>query len=306
VAASLHEIPLIVCPSVGEWQFMNSPKICAVINTLNEEANITDCIKSLGVVGEYVDEILVCDNDSTDRTRDLARQAGARVITFPRAAFVTVSRHYAYSQCDADWVFALDADERATPALLAALRKCACSGEARVYRFAKLQYFLGDFVRHGGWFMEHFRQFFERKMYLDHYRSDREGPHDDFASLEGISPCGVIPKESGAYLLHYAYHSVDAFLRRALGYYCRISAEREFAQSGCGSAHALWLRGTKQFIRQYGIQGGWRDGRRGLVLALMMAGYFTNIEIRKWVMSQSQLGVDFQVKNTGGGDAKSR
>src|SRR5262245_32335819 len=88
--------------------------ISILILTLNEEVNLTDCLESV----KWSDDIVVLDSFSTDRTVEIARAAGARVIQ-------RVFDNYA-SQRNAGlnkekfkhpWVLMLDADERVTPQL---------------------------------------------------------------------------------------------------------------------------------------------------------------------------------------------
>src|SRR5688572_27812596 len=96
------------------------PGIAVVINTLNEESNIGNCIDS---VLELADEIVVCDMHSEDRTLEIARQKGARVVLHPRTGFVEPARRFAISQARHEWVLVLDADERMTDMLAARLKE---------------------------------------------------------------------------------------------------------------------------------------------------------------------------------------
>ena len=86
-----------------------------VILTLNEERNLPGCLAS--VAG--CDDIVVLDSGSTDRTQEIARAAGARVLVNRFVNFAE-QRNYAHvhAQFRHEWVFHLDADEQMTPALL--------------------------------------------------------------------------------------------------------------------------------------------------------------------------------------------
>lgn len=81
-------------------------KTCLVIPTLNEEATIGDVVRE---TRPYVDEVLVVDGHSTDRTRELAEEAGARTVLDPRMGKGAALRH-ALTQTDADIVVYIDAD----------------------------------------------------------------------------------------------------------------------------------------------------------------------------------------------------
>ena len=88
---------------------MNDSSISAVINTYNEELNIRDCIES---VKHIVDEIVVVDMHSSDRTAEIARSLGARVLFFSHAEYVEPARNFALQQARGGWILLLDADER--------------------------------------------------------------------------------------------------------------------------------------------------------------------------------------------------
>jgi glycosyltransferase involved in cell wall biosynthesis len=75
--------------------------------TLDEEENLPRCLQS---VAGLADEIVVVDSGSTDRTREIASEAGATVIVRPFTGYVD-QRQFALDQGRCDWVLCLDADE---------------------------------------------------------------------------------------------------------------------------------------------------------------------------------------------------
>src|SRR6266700_6892188 len=93
-------------------------KITATIITLNEAGNIRDACESVS----WADEILVLDSESTDNTRQIAADCGARVITNPWPGFAR-QKQFAVDAASHDWIFSLDADERVSPELLASIEK---------------------------------------------------------------------------------------------------------------------------------------------------------------------------------------
>jgi glycosyltransferase involved in cell wall biosynthesis len=96
---------------------MSEPwRFSVVILTLNEERNLPGCLASLA----GCDDIVVLDSGSTDRTAEIARAAGARVLVHPFKDFAD-QRNHAHTAAGFrhDWVFHLDADELMTPELAA-------------------------------------------------------------------------------------------------------------------------------------------------------------------------------------------
>jgi len=140
----------------------DTTKISLVINTLNEEHNIADCIKS---ARNMVDEIVVCDMCSDDRTVEIARNLGATVVTHKRTGYVEPARYYAISQATGEWILVLDADERMTVKLGARLIAVAKEGKYDVVQFWSLYNYFGDWVRYGDFYHGNWARFFRKKTY---------------------------------------------------------------------------------------------------------------------------------------------
>ena len=83
------------------------PAITATIITLNEEDRIGEAISSLACC----DEVVVVDSGSTDRTREIARGRGARVIQHAWEGY-SKQKNFAAEQARNDWILSIDADER--------------------------------------------------------------------------------------------------------------------------------------------------------------------------------------------------
>ena len=94
-------------------------KISVVINTYNAETFLQEVIDAV----KGFDEVLICDMESTDRTLDIARQNGCRIVTFPKANHKSAepARTFAIQSASSDWVLVVDADEIVTPELRDAL-----------------------------------------------------------------------------------------------------------------------------------------------------------------------------------------
>lgn len=125
----------------------SSPGISILILTLNEEANIEAVLDSVAAF----DDVVVLDSCSTDRTVELARARGARVVERP---FDNWAAHHNWALATIDfqhpWIFYLDADERMTPALEEEIRAIAADPhEERVgFYCGRDNFFLGRVIRH--------------------------------------------------------------------------------------------------------------------------------------------------------------
>jgi glycosyltransferase involved in cell wall biosynthesis len=95
-------------------------KLSVVLATRNEEGNIGRCLES---VKNLADEIIVVDEDSIDKTREIANKFGARVFLEPHHAMFHITKQKALEKATGDWILQLDADEVVTPALAEEIRK---------------------------------------------------------------------------------------------------------------------------------------------------------------------------------------
>src|SRR5580704_187819 len=93
-------------------------KISATIVAFNEERNIARAIRSLGLAPGCADEIVVVDSGSSDRTREIAANLGARVIEEPWRGYAA-QKNFAAASAAYDWILSIDADEELTPGLVA-------------------------------------------------------------------------------------------------------------------------------------------------------------------------------------------
>ena len=97
----------------------------------NEEQNIEDCIRSVS----FADEIIVIDDFSTDRTAELARSLGARVVQRALAGDWGAQQTFAIQEATHDWIYFLDADERVSPRLAEHIKSIVAADDRR-YAYA--------------------------------------------------------------------------------------------------------------------------------------------------------------------------
>lgn len=95
-------------------------KLSVVLAVRNEEKNIGECLAS---VKEIADEIIVFDEESQDKTREIAESFGAKVTVVKHSANFHITKEKAIEAATGDWILQLDADERVTPGLAAEIKK---------------------------------------------------------------------------------------------------------------------------------------------------------------------------------------
>ena len=231
---------------------MNS--ISAIVITKNEEANIRECLESL----RWVDEIVVVDSGSSDRTVEICREFTDRVFVHDWPGFGP-QKNRALGYATASWVLAIDADERVSPDLQAEIRAVLQAPEHPAYELPRLSWYCGRFIRHSGWRPDHVLRLFERG----------KGRFSDDLVHEQVLVAGPVGR-LGHDLIHYSFRNLEQVLR-VVNRYSSLGAEQKFRsgqRSGLGRAlgHGLW-----EFFSTYLLKGGFLDGRQGLMLAISNA-----------------------------------
>ena len=138
-----------------------SVPVTAIVLTYNEEKNLRDCLNSLA---SWVQDIFVVDSGSTDATREIARSHGARVVEHGFDDYGT-QRNWALASLpiETPWVLNIDADERVSPELRAAIERVTANRDSPVlgYLIARRTMFMGQWIKHGGhypvWHLRLFR-----------------------------------------------------------------------------------------------------------------------------------------------------
>ncbi|MFZ5652181.1 MAG: glycosyltransferase family 2 protein [Bacillota bacterium] len=234
-------------------------KISAAIITLNEEKNLPRCLKSIG----WVDEIVVVDSGSTDRTVEIAKSAGASVHHNPWPGYARQWQK-AIQLCSHPWVLLMAADQVVDRALSGEIMESLASpGEVRGFILNYKHFFLGKWIEHCGWYPAPALQIFRK----DSVRVIHREVHESFT----VSPYIVKPLRKG-FMEHYTYHSIHQYLEK-FNRYTDLDA-REMAKNKPGlSANDMVISGLRKFNDMFFRQEGYRDGLHGLVLCVLSALY---------------------------------
>ena len=134
--------------------------ISVVINTFNEEKNIKGCLESV----KWVDEIVVVDMYSDDRTVQIVQDYTDKIFMHKRVGHVEPARNFAISKATGDWVLVLDADERVPRSLATKLKQIVRENPHGVsaVSFPRKNVFFNKWIRHTGWWPDYKRRFLGR------------------------------------------------------------------------------------------------------------------------------------------------
>ncbi len=244
--------------------------LSVIIICLNEAAEIGDCLASV----RWADEIVVCDSGSTDGTLEICRGYTDRIFTDPWRGF-SAHKNLALERATKDWILSLDADERVTPALAEEIRPILRDPLAlEGYSVPRRNYFLDRWIRHGGWYPDRTIRLIRRGRGRFLPRAVHEA-----ARVEGRVGRLTAPLE------HFTYRSLTAYLRR-MDRYSSLAADELYAAGRRAGVADLVLRPPATFLRMYLLQGGFRDGTAGLVLAGLYAAQTLAKYAKLWEKAQ--------------------
>lgn len=235
-----------------------SPRISAVLNTYNADEHLEEVLSAL----DGFDEIILVDMHSTDKTREIARRHGARIIDFEQCGICEPARNTAIQAASNPWVLIVDADEIVPDALRRHLYNVAASPDApAALRIPRLNSFMG-------------RQM--HSLYPDHIirfarRDDIDWPPVIHATPVINGRTGTIPSaRKDLAIIHLDKNTVASRLEK-FERYTRMETDRRGPRR-YGILSTIF-KPFARFCHFYIFKGGFRDGRPGLIWALLEAQY---------------------------------
>mgnify|MGYP002713160636 CR=1 FL=1 len=241
--------------------------ISGCIISFNEEDRIAECIESLS----FCDEILVLDSNSTDRTREIAASLGARVEIQPFLGHRD-QKQAAAERASHEWIFSLDADERASAELVTEIQAMRERGPGSVvgYSMPRKNRYLGRWMKHGLFWPDRKLRCFDRR----HCRWGGTDPHDRVEPEPGAE----IVRLDGV-IFHDSYRSFDEH-RRTVDGFAAIAAKAMWQEGRKASLWSPWSRAAGAWLKAMGPKLAWLDGWRG-VLAAWMSGRYNFVRYRE-------------------------
>jgi glycosyltransferase involved in cell wall biosynthesis len=227
----------------------------------------------------FCDEVIVVDSHSSDATRERAVALGARVIERDWPGYRS-QKQFAVDAAGNDWVLCLDADERISAALreeIEALRARGFADKAG-WSIPRITDYFGRFLRHGNAYPDRLVRLFDR----------RRGRWSGREIHENTTVDGPVGRLHGP-LEHYSYRSLADHHARMQRYADLMGRSLYEGGRRCGLTPVL-LNPPWRFVRGYVLRLGFLDGWRGLVFALVEAGYVQAKYLHLYVRSRGLPG----------------
>jgi len=228
-------------------------QISAVILTLNEEDTIARCIDSLQSV---VDEILIVDSFSSDRTEEICKARGARFIQNKFEGFIQ-QENFATRAASYEYLLILDADEALSEELQKSIKKVKTNWKADAYSYNRLSQYCGKWIHHCGWYPDKKIRLIDRRK--GHWGG--ENPHHKFI----LDPRGKVKHLNGD-LFHYAFLSISEHVLTTNRYSEIASREVLKKKQNINFLIYVVLNPFYTFVNKYFLKLGFLDGYYGFII----------------------------------------
>jgi glycosyltransferase involved in cell wall biosynthesis len=230
------------------------PKLSAIIITRNEERNLEACLSAL----LWVDEIILVDAGSTDRTLEIAQKYTEKVYERPWSGYGQ-AKNYALDQAAGDWILWIDADERVTPELHSEILVALAGATDRTgaFSFPRKANFLGKWIMHCGWYPGRVTRLF-RKLGAK-FTEDRV--HEQLVVSGNI-------EHLKSDLLHFTDPNLSHYFEK-FNRYTSLAAEDMLGERHTFVLSHVLIRPVWVFIKMYIVRLGFLDGIPGLILCTL-------------------------------------
>ncbi len=237
--------------------------VSVAIVTKNEERNIEEALRS---VADFR-EVIVVDDFSADRTIEIAKKYTGRVYQHAWEGYAK-QKQRAVDYAAGPWVLVLDADERVTPELKQEIMEVVVPGPSLVtphpyngYLVPRKSYFLGRWIRHGGWWPDRTLRLFRK----DHGRFEHRHVHERVV-VEGKTGRLTHPIE------HHTYRTIAEAVRK-MDSYASLAADELREHGRRPILPMLLVKPLAAFLKMFLLRLGILDGMHGLLLAALYARY---------------------------------
>jgi len=256
-------------------------RLSVALATFNEDKCLADCLKS---VRDLADEIVVVDGSSTDKTVEIAKSFGARVIVTSNKPIFHLNKQEAIDKCRGDWILQLDADEMVTPELAKEIREIVESANqeklAAAYWIKRKKMFLGHWIKKGGQYPDLVIRLFKKgKAYLP-----CQSVHEQ---MQVKGEVGWLENP----MIHLPTPSFSVYITKD-NRYSTLSANELYQEKislGVGSflKYIVW-KPLQTFLSLFLRHAGFLDGFPGFVFALYSGLHHTAAYVKYWEMRKTQ------------------
>lgn len=295
---------------------MNKLPITAIVMTYNEERNLTACLES---IKDYIDDIIIVDSFSTDKTEEIASQYTDK---FYQNKWINYAKQYLWGLANTDikneWILRLDADERWTKEGFDELRKFINEDSADgVYVKMKI-FFMGRFIKHGAFYPNYFLRVYKRSKgtmedrWMDEHirvngrtvNSNIDVIESNYDRQENIALWttkhnGYSTREAVEFLIaKHKLHSIDT----VANLFGNATERKRWMKENIYFKVPLFIRPILYFLYRYFLKFGFLDGKEGFIFHTLHAFWYrflvdTKVYQIEQLAKQNNIPIQEVVKN---------
>jgi glycosyltransferase involved in cell wall biosynthesis len=239
--------------------------LSAIILTKDEEKNIKECIESVS----FADEVVIIDDDSTDKTRELAKNMGALVYRRTLDDFAS-QRNFGISKATGKWLLFIDADERVSQELAQEIREKVSTEKEVYYKIPRKNNLFGKYLTHTDWYPD-----YQHRLFKQGEATWGRKVHEQLQSA-------VPGEEMHGTILHDNYSSINQFVEKNFGMYADYESNLLISAGYKFSWPDLITKPVNEFLRRFFAAEGYKDGVHGLVASLLVASATCIVYAKVW------------------------
>ena len=245
--------------------------LSVVISAYNEESALGRCLASVS----FADEIIVVDNESTDKTAEIAKKFTKKVFSQKNVLMLNTNKNYGFGKATGDWILNLDADEEVPKDLAKEITSIVSSNpKENGFWIKRKNIIFGKWIEHGLWWPDKQLRLFRRG----------KGKFPCVHIHEYIAVDGQVGELISPFT-HYNYESVSEYLRAI----DRTSSSEALTLAGMNH-QLVWYDAIRfpvsDFLKIYFAQEGYKDGLHGLVTAIFQAFYSFATFVKFWELEK--------------------
>jgi len=243
------------------------PQFSIVLATFNEEKNIAKCIDS---VKDIADEIVIVDGTSSDKTVEIAKEYGARVIVRENPKIFHINKQIAIDAATKDWIIQLDADEHLSKESIREIKDVTRDTKFNGFWIPRKNYFLGRFLKKGGQYPDYTLRVYRKGK----GKLPQKDVHEQ-AEVEG--EVGYLKEP----MMHFPYENFSAYYMKWKRYNSIFADQIREERKKKGFVYSLWMfpsyliiKPIYWFLLTYFRHKGFVDSWQGFVFSFFSAVRF--------------------------------
>jgi len=250
----------------------NQSKITGLLITFNEERFIRDFINSMG----FVDELIVVDSFSTDRTVDIIKEFPHVKLFQRKFDDFSSQKNFTIEKSSNDWILFFDADERITyPLKEEILQTVSRKTDEVAFWVYRTNIYMNKEIKYSGWQNDKVIRLFKKEF----CRYDGKLVHEEIAAKGKVSAL----KNR---MTHYSYKGLDAIILKR-NKYAQLQADALFKAGKKPNLFHFLIKPAFRFFKHFIFKKGFLDGFQGFIISFIYAYTVFIRYVKLWLLHKN-------------------